>query len=199
MSSAGEARDDLLAEPAEVHERNLRIGVRVVAGSTIMFFLAFVFAYFYLRSLNSHGQWRPDGVDPPQGWGAAIVALFVLSTGSLSYAAHAARNRRAWLAGAGLSLALALAGFVAQGFEYAHLGFGPQSGGYASVFLGATIFFGVFVLFVIYWVQTLFAEGLRTGRGPEPKGGPPGLDELAFYWQLLAAIGVLTWVILYVI
>jgi heme/copper-type cytochrome/quinol oxidase subunit 3 len=198
MSPPVQTPDDLLAEPAEVHERNLRIGVRVVAGSTIMFFLALVFAYFYLRALDSHGLWRPDGVDPPQGYGAAIVALFALSAGSAAYAAQAARNGRRWLAAAGLSLLLALAGCIVQGFEYAHLGFGPRSGGYASVFIGWTAFFVVFVLGVVYWLETLFAEGLRNRQGPGPKV-PPGLDEAAFYWQLLAAIGVLAWVILYLI
>jgi len=198
MRAPDQTRDDLLAEPVEVHERNLRIGVRVVAGSTIMFFLAFLFAYFYLRSLDSHGLWRPDGVDPPQGYGAAIVALFVLSAGSVAYAAHAARNGRRWLGFAGLSLPLALAGCIVQAFEYAHLGFGPRSGGYASVFIGWTALFVVFVLAVIYWLETLFAEGLRNRHGPGPKV-PPGLDEAAFYWQLLAAIGALAWAILYLI
>jgi heme/copper-type cytochrome/quinol oxidase subunit 3 len=198
MSAPQQTPDYLLAEPAEVHERNLRIGVRVIAGSTIMFFLAFLFAYFYLRSLDSHGLWRPDGVDPPQGYGAVIVSLFVLSAGSVAHAAHAARNGRRWLGAAGLSLALAIAGCVVQAFEYAHLGFGPQSGGYASVFIGWTALFVVFVLAVIYWLETLLAEGLRNRRGPGPQV-PPGLDEVAFYWQLLAAIGGVAWAILYLI
>jgi heme/copper-type cytochrome/quinol oxidase subunit 3 len=196
MSAPTQTPDDLLAEPAEVHERNLRIGVRVVSGSTIMFFLAFVFAYFYLRALDSNGLWRPDGVDPPGAYGAAIVLSFVLSAGSVAYAAHSARNGRPWLAATGLALLLALAGCVAQAFEYGHLGFGPQDGGYASVFIGWTAFFAVFVLAVIYWLETLFAEGLRNRPGPKV---PPGLDELAFYWQLLAAIGVLAWVTLYLV
>jgi heme/copper-type cytochrome/quinol oxidase subunit 3 len=198
MSAPGQTPHDLLAESAEVHERNLRIGVRVIAGSTIMFFLAFLFAYFYLRSLDSHGLWRPDGVDPPQGYGAAIVSLFVLSAGSIAYAAHAARNGRQWLAAAGVSLLLTLAGCIVQAFEYAHLGFGPQSGGYASVFIGWTALFVVFVLAVVYWLETLFAEGLRNRHGPGP-GVPPGLDEVAFYWPLLAAIGAVAWAILYLI
>jgi len=198
MSAPGHTPDDLLAEPAEVHERNLRIGVRVVAGSTIMFFLAFLFAYFYLRSLDSHGLWRPDGVDPPQGYGAAIVSLFVLSAGSAGYAARAARNGGRWLGAAGLSLLLALVGCIVQAFEYAHLGFGPGSGGYASVFIGWTALVVVFVLAVIYWLETLFAEGLRNRHGPGPQV-PPGLDEVAFYWQLLAAIGGIAWAILYLI
>ena len=198
MSAPGQTRDDLLAEPAEVHERNLRIGVRVVSGSTIMFFLAFLFAYFYLRALDSHGLWRPDGVDPPQGYGAVVVSLFVLSAGAVAHAGRVARNGRRWLGFMGLSLLLALTGCVVQAFEYAHLGFGPQSGGYASVFIGWTVFFVVFVLAVVYWLETLFAEGLRNRHGPGATV-PPGLDEVAFYWPLLAAIGGIAWAILYLL
>jgi heme/copper-type cytochrome/quinol oxidase subunit 3 len=198
MNATGRTPEHLLAEDPEVHERNLRIGVRVIAGSTIMFFLALVFAYFYLRSLNSHGLWRPDGVDPPQAYGALIVVAFALSAGSATYAAHAGRNGRPWLVGAAASLVLALAGCIVQCFEYAHLGFGPGSGGYASVFIGWTSLFLVFVLPVIYWVETLLAEGLRNRHGPGPEV-PPGLDELALYWRLLAGIGVLAWVILYLV
>jgi heme/copper-type cytochrome/quinol oxidase subunit 3 len=189
---------DPLAEPPEVHERNLWLGVRILAGATIMFFLAFVFAYFYLRSLNTAGRWHPSKVDPPQAYGAVIVILFAASAGSLAYAADAARKGRAWLAAAGFSLVLGLAGCVVQAFEYAHLGFGPGSGGYASVFLGWTLLFIVLVLPAMYWVEILLAEGLRN-RGSPGVHVPAGLGEAAFYWALLASIGVLAWAILYVI
>jgi heme/copper-type cytochrome/quinol oxidase subunit 3 len=189
---------DPLAEPPEVHERNLWLGVRILAGATIMFFLAFVFAYFYLRSLNTADRWHPGKVDPPQAYGAAIVILFAASAGLLAYAADAARKGRGWLAAAGLSLTLGLAGCVVQAFEYAHLGFGPQSGGYASVFIGWTLLFVVLVLPAMYWVEILLAEGLRN-RGDSGAHVPAGLGEAAFYWGLLAGIGVLAWAILYVI
>ena len=191
-----EALEGGFAEPPEVHERNLWIGARVIAGTTILFFAAFVFAYFYLRSLNNSGRWHPDGVDPPQGYGAAIVILFAASAASLAYAAQAARKERGWLAAAGVSLALGLAGCVVQVFEYAHLGFGPLDGGYASVFIGWTVFFAVFALLTMYWVEILFAEGLRKRHDPGTHVSA-GLDDAAFYWALLAGIGVLTWAILY--
>jgi heme/copper-type cytochrome/quinol oxidase subunit 3 len=198
MSATGQQSDDVLAESAEVHERNLRIGVRVIAGSTIMFFFAFAFAYFYLRSLDSNGNWRPEGVDPPQAYGVAIVALFVLAAASLSYAARAARHGRAWLIPAGLSLALVLAGCVVQAFEYAHLGFGPMSGGYASVFYGWTLLFTVFALGALYWVEVLLAEDLRS-RYPPGTEARAGIDEATFYLRLLAIIAVIAWVVLYLI
>ena len=125
MMEAARTPHDPLAEPPEVQERNLWLGVRVIAGVTIMFFLAFVFAYFYLRSLNNADHWRPPGIDPPQAYGAAIVILFVLSAAALGYADWAARKARPWLPLVGVALALGVAGCVVQGFEYAHLGFTP--------------------------------------------------------------------------
>ena len=172
------AADGATCEPPEVHERNLWLGARVIAGTTIMFFAAFVFAYFYLRSLNNSDLWRPAGVDPPQRYGIAIVLLFVLSAGLLAYAAWAAREKRGWLAAAGTALALGLAGCVVQVFEYANLHFSPTDGGYASVFIGWTALFVVFVLLTMYWVEILFAEGVRN-RGAEAATVPAGLADAA--------------------
>jgi heme/copper-type cytochrome/quinol oxidase subunit 3 len=198
MNESAQTPDVLVAEPPEVQERNLWLGVRVMAGVTIMFFLAFVFAYFYLRSLNNADHWQPSGIDPPQGYGAAIVSLFALSAALLAFADRAARKQRAWLPAAGAALALGLAGCVVQGFEYANLGFTPTKGGYASVFLGWTLLFTLFTLFAMYWVEITFATGLRHRRTSEAYV-PLGLDAAAFYWALLTVIGVIAWGILYLL
>jgi heme/copper-type cytochrome/quinol oxidase subunit 3 len=198
MSRAGSAPPDVFAEPPEVHQRNVWIGARLLAGATIMFFLTFVFAFFYLRSLNHNGNWRPDGFDAPQGYGVAIVALFIVSAVSFGFSARQAARGRGWLAPAGASLALGLAGCVVQGFEYAHLGFSPTDGGWASVFFGWTSLYAVFVLMAMYWVEILLAEGLRSRGAPEAVA-PTGVTDAAFYWGLLASIGVLAWVLLYLL
>src|SRR5439155_10823340 len=77
-------------------------------------------------------------------------------------------------------------------------GLHPHEGGYASVFLGWTLLFGVFVLLAMYWVEITFATGLRH-RASEKAYVPHGLDAAAFYWTLLAVIGVIAWVILYLL
>ena len=59
-----------LRRAAGAADRIDRIGFGLVAGATIMFFLGFVFAYFYLRSLDNNGLWRPAGVDPPTATGS---------------------------------------------------------------------------------------------------------------------------------
>jgi heme/copper-type cytochrome/quinol oxidase subunit 3 len=189
---------DVFAEHPDVHRRNVWIVARLLAGATIMFFVTFLFAFFYLRSLNDNGNWRPEGIDPPQSYGVAIVVLFVLSAASFGFAARRAAGGHGWLAPAGASLALGLAGCVVQGVEYAHLGFSPTDGGWASVFFGWTSLFAVFVLMAMYWVEILFAEGLRTRRVPEAVL-PIGVADAAFYWGLLAGIGLLAWVLLYLV
>ena len=43
-------------------------GVRLAVGGLSFAFGCFVFAYFYLRSLNSHGLWYPAGFTGPKLW-----------------------------------------------------------------------------------------------------------------------------------
>jgi heme/copper-type cytochrome/quinol oxidase subunit 3 len=183
------------AETPELHERIDRVGFGLLAGSTIFFFVCFVFAYFYLRSLDNNGLWRPEGVNPPDGWGIVIVAAFVLSAASFGYAARAAGHGRGWVAASGIALALGLFGCAAQAVEYAHIPFGPESGGYASVFFGWTALYVVVALLALYRVETIFAAGLRNSDKPPPEGFASG----ALYWALLTAIGVLAWIILYLV
>ena len=51
-------------EPPEVGARALYVAARLLAGATTFFFLAFVFAYFYLRSLNQDHMWRRRTSNP---------------------------------------------------------------------------------------------------------------------------------------
>src|ERR1700719_4267192 len=66
-------------EPPDVGARALSVAARLLAGASTFFFLAFVFAYFYLRSLNQEHQWHPRHVNPDQALGAAMVACVILS------------------------------------------------------------------------------------------------------------------------
>ena len=71
-------------EPPEVLGRNLVSASYLLAGATAFFFVAFVFAYFYLRSLNNAGMWKPKGVDavgragaPPSSPATSLSAVLV--------------------------------------------------------------------------------------------------------------------------
>ena len=190
---------DAYAETPELHERIDRIGFGLIGGATVMFFLGFVFAYFYLRSLDNNGLWRPSGVEPPTAYGIAIAAALALSALAFGYAALAAREQRSgWIAASGIALLLGLFACVAQCVEYAHIPFGPESGGYASVFFGWTALYVVVTALALYRVETVFAAGIRNRSRPDtavPEGFVPG----AIYWALLATIGVLAWIVLYLV
>jgi heme/copper-type cytochrome/quinol oxidase subunit 3 len=181
-------------ESPELVSRNLAAGVRLWAGATTFFFFCPFFAYFYLRSLDSAGLWRPAGVDPPQGSGAAVMALVVLSSLVLVLASRPERES-AWRLLVALSLVLGLAAVVLQCVAYARLGFGPTDGGYASVFVAWTGLNALFGLGTMIWLETLLAYGLRS-RDSLPLVRPR-LGALAFYWTYLAGLGVVMWVVLY--
>jgi len=198
MADVTQTVSDPYAETPELHERIDRVGFRLIASATIMFFLGFVFAYFYLRSLNNSDLWRPHGTDPPQSYGIFIVVTLVLSAASFAYADRAAKARRPWVAAAGIAVVLGLAACVAQAFEYAHIPFGPQSGGYASVFIGWTVLYTVVVLLSLYQVEAIFAVGVRHRRDSDPQM-PTGFGPAAFYWSLLVGLGVFAYVILYLV
>jgi heme/copper-type cytochrome/quinol oxidase subunit 3 len=187
------------AETPELHERIDRVGFALLAAATAMFFLGFVFAYFYLRSLDNAGLWRPAGVEPPGGYGIAIAVGLALSAASFGYAARTAkRGEGRWIPFAGAATGLGLLACFLQCFEYAHLSFGPRSGGYASVFFAWTALYVVLCLLALYRVEAVFAAGLRNRRQPHaavPEGFVPG----ALYWAFLAGLGVLAWVILYLV
>jgi heme/copper-type cytochrome/quinol oxidase subunit 3 len=199
MNPRQEIYGDEFAESPEVHDRNLRIGVRVISGSTILFFFAFAFAYFYLRSVDSHGRWNEGDLAAPDGYGIAIVALFVLGAAALSLADVTSKRRQPWVRWAGVALAAQLVAIVLQGFEYAHVEFTPDGGGFTSVFYGWTIFLAVFALGSAYFTTVLVAEGTRA-RGSESYPGPlPGIEEAGFYLRVLALVAVIAWVLLYLL
>ena len=47
-------------EPPEVMGRNLVSAAHLLARATAFFYFAFLFAYFYLRSLNNSGMFQPS-------------------------------------------------------------------------------------------------------------------------------------------
>jgi heme/copper-type cytochrome/quinol oxidase subunit 3 len=210
-------------EPPQVMGRNLRVASQLWASATVFFFFAFLFAYFYLRSLNSQGLWHPHDVKVPVGLGTAITACVVVSALASVFAVRRLRDDDAdtWRWVGLVSLALGLAAVVLQVVEWATIGFGPTEGGFASVFLGWTGLYILFVFCTMYWLETLLAASFRyRGRGaaghePGEASGDaertgddieqplsligPGAHAFAFYWAVLAGIGVATWVILYLL
>ena len=209
-------------EPPEVLGRNLVSASYLLAGATAFFFLAFLFAYFYLRSLNNAGMWKPKGIDASIGWGTAVLVCYVLSAVLVRVGLndHRALRRDQWRVKGLVALVVGVVGLVLQAIAWTHQGFGPADGGFASVYFGWTAFLFLFVFGTLLWLEMNLATSLRYRKtdGPPPDGHASGdphrtahdisdplslvraeLVGLSFYWSFLAGIAVLTWVVLYLI
>jgi heme/copper-type cytochrome/quinol oxidase subunit 3 len=202
-------------EPPDVGGRALAVGARLLCGASTFFFLAFVFAYFYLRSLNQDHMWRPAHLKPDQGLGAAFVACVIVSVLASFLAGRQMKaGSRAWTIPASVGLALGLAAIALQCLEYTQQHFGPTDGAFASVFCAWTGFYLIAVLATMYWLETQLATELRARRVPAHRlpeqreradiANPdeliaPALDAAVFYWSFLGAIGVLTYIVLYLV
>jgi heme/copper-type cytochrome/quinol oxidase subunit 3 len=196
-------------ESPDVGARALAVAARLLAGATTFFFLAFLFAYFYLRSLNVAHMWRPGHVDPRSGLGVAFVVCLLLSAGLAILAGRGMNTRNPrWVLAAGASVLLGLAAVAVQCVEYTVQKFGPTDGAFASVFCVWTAMYLIAVLFTMYWLETQVASEIRARREPAGPHGDirdadrliaPGLAAAVFYWSYLAGIGVITYVVLYLL
>ena len=209
-------------EPPEIMASNLRVGSRLWASATVFFFFAFLFAYFYLRSLNSQGLWRPSNVDPPQTIGILVTLAIVLAAAlvRLGYRDHLAERRPAWRVKGAIALVALIASIVIQIVGWATQGFGPTEGGYASVYVGWTGFQALFVLGLVYWLETTLATSIRYRGAQNDRAAAdasrdehrlqpdiedplalvqPSLEAMSFYAVFFAVIAVIAWVILYLL
>jgi heme/copper-type cytochrome/quinol oxidase subunit 3 len=209
MIPAVPAGVEIPPEPPDVGARALSVATRLLCGATTFFFLAFLFAYFYLRSINQNHMWHPHHVKPGQGLGAAMIACVIISALLTIFSGRRMKGgSRDWLAPAIGGLILGLAAIALQCIEYTTQDFGPTNGAYASVFCAWSAFYLIAVLGTMYWLETQIATELRARRAPAPGDGDiknpdrliaPGLDAAVFFWGFLAGIGVVTYVTLYLL
>jgi heme/copper-type cytochrome/quinol oxidase subunit 3 len=211
-------------EPPELAGKNILSGAHLWASATAFFFIDFLFAYFYLRSLNNAGMWRPSHVDPSLALGTASTACVVASAAVvwLGLQDQRAARREQWRLKGALGLALVVAAIGLQVAEWATQGFGPTEGGYASVYIGWTAMLFLFLIGTLYWLETVLATAIRYRNVPEGQHPPAGhasgdphreghdiadplslvrpqLTAVSFYLQFLALIAVISWIILYLV
>jgi heme/copper-type cytochrome/quinol oxidase subunit 3 len=209
MEASAPVHPRIEPEPPEWQPRNLWVGARLLCGAAAFFFVSFVFAFFYLKALDLNKSWKiGHHVSPSIGLGVAIVVVLIVSAVLMWLAS---RRPAMSLALGGGALALALAAVVLQCIQYANLGFGPANGAYASVYVGWTATYTVFALFCAYWIETQVASIWRLRRGdvdrpvaagvptPEPALAEAGVRACSFFYSFYVGIGVITFIILYLI
>jgi heme/copper-type cytochrome/quinol oxidase subunit 3 len=188
-------------------------GSRLLIGACTFLFGGFAFAFFYLRSLNSHGMWHPDGQQPSVIIGTTAVVLVVAS--AVMHNAGLRRLRAGlnldWRVAALTSLGLGVAGIGLEVWELTRLDFFPGASGFASVFVGFTPVYIILGLGAMYWLETIIARGLRVRNAWAGEGGlgssitaeatrlRASLDAFNYFWSYLALVGVGFWILFYVV
>jgi len=207
MGASAPEAEYIEPEPPEWQPRAVWVGGRLLCGAISFFFASFIFAYFYLRALNTNHAWTIGPVHPSQGPGAAIMALYVV--GAVIYRLAAHRPEVDELAAGVIAVISTLLAVGLQFFEYTTLDFGAASGGYASVFFGWTATYAIVALMGIYWVEVQTASLWRVRReGTTRETDVPtneqallraGIEAASFYWAFFVAIGFLSYIILYLV
>ncbi len=187
-------------------------GVRLALGGMSFLFGAFVFAFFYLKSINSHGLWYTG--HSPQKWAGVVVAALVVVSAAVQMLALQrikAGNKSAWQAGAVVALVLGLAAVAIQIWQLADLPFWPGSSGFASVFVGFYPVFLTLVFCVMVWLEILimrcraipqisfveqpptYAEAFAVQRFQA------GLSAFTATWNYMAVVAIVFWILFYLV
>ena len=204
-------------EASFYHEAGLNAswtGARLGIGALSFGFGAFVFAFFYLRSLNSHGLWYPAGFPGPHLWlGSLIAGLIVVSAAvqTLVLQRIKAGGKTAWQRGAALALITGLAAIGLQVWQLANLSFFPGSSGFASVFTGFCPVYLTIAFMTMIWLEMLV---MRCRAIPEISfiEQPPtyaeafavqrfqaALSAFTVVWNYLAVVAIVAWVLFYLL
>ena len=209
-------------EAAFYHEAGLNAtwtGARLAMGGLTFLFGAFIFAFFYLRSLNSHHLWYPKDINgvpfngPGGVLGLVIMLLVVVSAvvQTLVLQRIKAGHKAIWIQGAIVALALGLVAVALQIYQLASLSFWPGSSGFASVFTGFYPVFLTIVFCVLVWLEMLIMRCRPIGEISFVEQPPTyaeafavqrfqaSLSAFTVTWNYLAVVAVVAWILFYLV
>jgi heme/copper-type cytochrome/quinol oxidase subunit 3 len=187
-------------------------GSRLAIGGLTFLFGAFLFAYFYLRSLNSSGRWQGSGYVAPSLWiGTTIMLLAEVSAGVHYFGLQRikAGHKSAWQIYGLVALGFGLAAVAFQVYQLTDLPFPPGSSGYSSVFTGFYAVFLTVQLAAMIWLEILLARS-RFIPAMSFVEQPPtiadtqdvqkfqaNLSAFSAVWTYLALMALLFWLLFY--
>ncbi|HEX9515816.1 MAG TPA: hypothetical protein VF940_06535 [Streptosporangiaceae bacterium] len=204
-------------EAAFYHEAALNTawtGVRLMIGVVTSGLGAFVFAFFYLRSVNNYGLWYPAGFQGPKQWeGALIMGVIVVSAAATSFGLQQlkAGKKSAWSWLAMVALVLGVAAVGIQVGQLATLSFKPGDNAFASVFVGASAVFTILVLATMIWLEITVMNARRIPEisfveqpptfveAAEVQRFQASLSAFTLFWNFVAVAAVVLWVLFYLV
>ena len=181
----------------DVDARVSSTGMWIFIGANAMLFVAFFFAFFYLRALNNGNDWMPAWVVHPRRYIGGIIVLPLVASAALVVLGARAAGKSSSTARMFLWLAL-VAGVLCCGFqvyEFKHLGFDPQfGGGYVSVFVGLKAVLMAEVVVAMIWLGTHIAQATPIG---DTTARPASAAAFGNFLVMLAGVGVVAYLVLY--
>jgi hypothetical protein len=188
-------------------------GARLALGGMSFLFGAFVFAFFYLKSLNSHNLWYTAGTHPTMWVGTLIMLLVVVSAVLQTVVLQLIKggNKAAWQAGAPVALVLGVAAVAFSIWQLVDLAFHPGASGFASVFVGFWPVYLTIVFCAMVWLEILimrirpipqisfveqpptYAEAFSVQRFQA------SLSAFTLTWNYLAVVAIIAWILFYLV
>jgi heme/copper-type cytochrome/quinol oxidase subunit 3 len=189
-------------------------GSRLALGGLTFLFGSFVFAFFYLRSLNSHGLWYPPRFPGPRQWSGALIMALVLASAlvqALALQRLKAGHKAPWMLGASVALALGLGAIGVQVWQLLNEPFFPGSSGFASVFTGGTPVLVVVIFCMMIWLEILIVAATKIPEMSFVEQPPTfamafgvqrfqaRLSAFTLVWNYVAAVALLFWILFYLV
>ncbi|SHE39832.1 hypothetical protein SAMN02745225_00512 [Ferrithrix thermotolerans DSM 19514] len=206
----------VIDEEAYYHDASL--GATWTASRTAVAMVAtlyggIAFAFFYLRSLNSNGQWNPNHITASTIIGTTILVLMVVAALVNYFGARRLRRGMVvdWQVAAAFTALFVLVAGGMQIWELTRLPFQPSSFGYASVFVAFGPVNAFAILLSAYWAETAVMQSVRIKKLAITDGGlglsslpvaekfRANVDGLSFFLNGMALITIVFYVIFYVI
>ena len=177
----------------------MRYGMMLFISSEVMFFVAFFWAFFDRALFPAGGVWPPEGIITFDPFDLPLINTLVLllSGCTVTWAHHALveDNRRDFMTGLGLTVALGALFTVLQALEYSHAPFAFSDGIYPSVFFMATGIHGFHVI-----IGTLFLAVCmwRGALGHFSAKQHFGFEAAAWYWHFVDVVWLFLFVAVYI-
>lgn len=174
----------IVGDAEELDARDQSTAGRLFVAADAFFFLAFLFAYLYLRALDNNDMWNPHGQNPSGTMGLVVLVLVVVTAALVHVGAGrlASGGPAAFRAPAAAALVAGLVAAVLTASQVFRPGFSPShAGGLGSVFIGFIAVYLVHLLGGLYWLET------QTVQRPSERlraSVPPCL----LYWWFLAVV-----------
>ena len=199
----------------EVVRNGLRLGMVLFITSEIMFFAAFFWAFFKAAldpvllfeggNIFEEGQalirgiWPPQGIETFDAWDLPLLnTLILLLSGTTVTWAHYAiinNDRKGFIKGLAITVALGMTFTALQAYEYGHAAFGFTDGIYSSNFYMATGFHGAHVIIGTIFLAVCLWRGLK---GQIDSEGHLGFEFAAWYWHFVDVVWLFLFAFVYV-